>query len=124
MQQQPLSVISKILCKLFIVFMHNASIIFRTQHTADFAINESEETTDDLQKERKFIVFESCLLSLFSQCCKCGLEVELKNSIRGTLLVVNGSCPHGHDVHWQSQPTVRNMAAGNLLLPAAILFLG
>ena len=64
------------------------------------------------------------MLSLFSQCCKCGLEVELKTSIRGTLLVVNGSCPHGHDVHWQSQPTVRNMAAGNLLLPAAILFSG
>ena len=47
--------------------MHNASIIFRTQHTADFDINESEETSDDLQKEHKFIVFESCLLSLFSQ---------------------------------------------------------
>ena len=80
--------------------------------------------TDDLQKERKFLVFESCLLSLFSQCYKCGLEVELKTSIRGTLLVVNGSCPHGHEVYWQSQPTVKNMGAGNLLLPAAILFSG
>ena len=125
MQQQPLSVILKILCKLFyLVYSFYAQCInnFRTQHTVDFDINESEETTDDLQKERKFIVFESCLLSLFSQCCKCGLEVELKTSIRGTLLVVNGSCPNGHDVHWQSQPTVRNMVAGNLLLPAAILF--
>ena len=44
--------------------MRNAST-FRTQHTADFDINESEQTTDDLQKERKFIVFESCFLSLF-----------------------------------------------------------
>ena len=104
--------------------MHNASMIFRTQHTADFDENDSEEATDDLQKERKFIVFESCLLSLFSQCYKCGLEVELKTSVSGTLLVVSGSCPHGHHVHWQSQPTVRNMAAGNLLLPAAILFSG
>ena len=85
-----------------------------------------EETSDDLQKERKFIVFESCLLFLSSQCCKCGLEVELKTSINKRDIVdfVNGLCPHGHDVHWQSQPTVRNMAAGILLLPAAILFLG
>ena len=65
-----------------------------------------------------------CYLCFRSVVYKCGLEVELKTSIRGTLLVVNGSCPHGHDVHWQSQPTVRNMAAGNLLLPAAILFSG
>ena len=49
---------------------------------------------------------------------------ELKTSIQGTLLVVNGSCPHGHEVYWQSQPTVKNMGAGNLLLPAAILFSG
>ena len=94
------------ICKLFtlliIIFMHNASMIFRIQHTADFDEKDSEETTDDLQKERKFIVFESCLLSLFSQCYKCGLEVKLKTSIRGTLLVVRGSCPHRHDVHWHN----------------------
>ena len=81
-------------------------------------------TSDDLQKERKFLVFESCLLSLFSRCCKCGLEVELKTSVRGTLLVVNGSCPDGHEIHWQSQPMLKNMGAGNLLVPAAILFSG
>ena len=69
-------------------------------------------------------MFESCLLPLFSQCCKCGLEVELKTSIRGTLLVVNGSCPDGHEVHWKSQPIIRNSGAGNLIVPAAILFSG
>ena len=57
-------------------------------------------TSDDLQKEHKFLVFESCLLSLFFQCCKCGLEVELKTSVRGTLLVVNASCPDDHEIHW------------------------
>ena len=80
-------------------------------------------TTDDFQ-EHKFLVFESCLLSLFSRCCECGLEVELKTSVRGTLLVINGSCPDGHEVHWQSQPTIRNIGAGNLLVPVAILFSG
>ena len=81
-------------------------------------------TSDDLQKERKFLVFESCLLSLFSRCCKCGLEVELKTSVRGTLLVVNGSCPDGHEIHWQSQPMLKNMGAGNLLVLQLFFFLG
>ena len=53
-------------------------MIFRTQHTANFDHNDSEETTDDLQKECKFIVFEPRLLSLFLQYYKYGLEVELK----------------------------------------------
>ena len=39
-------------------------------------------------------------------------------------LVVNGVCPDGHILHWQSQPMVRGMAAGNLLLPAAVLLCG
>ena len=30
-------------------------------------------------------------------------------------------CPDGYVLHWQSQPMVRGMAAGNLLLSAAIL---
>ena len=101
------------------------SLNYRTQPTTDLDdVDDTADaniTTEDLQEERKFLVFESCLMSLLSQCSKCGQEVELKTSIRGTLLVVTGSCPHGHEVHWQSQPTVRNVAAGNLLVPAAIL---
>ena len=104
------------------------SLNYRTQPTTD--LDDIDDTADasitaeDLQEECKFLVFESCLMSLLSQCSKCGQEVESKTSVRGTLLVVTGSCPHGHEVHWQSQPTVRNMAAGNLLVPAAILFSG
>ena len=78
----------------------------------------------DVNKDRKFIVFESQLMQLFQRCHSCGLEVKLKTSIRGTLLVVNGVCPDGHILHWQSQPMVRGMAAGNLLLPAAVLLCG
>ena len=55
----------------------------------------SSITTEDLQKERKFLVFESCLMSLLLQYTKCDQEVELKTSVSGTLLVVTGSCPHG-----------------------------
>ena len=63
-------------------------------------------------------------MQLFQRYHSCGLEVKLKTSIRGTLLVVNGVCPDGHILHWQSQPMVRGMAARNLLLPAAILLCG
>ena len=73
-------------------------------------------------KDRKYIVFESQLMALFHRCHSCGQAVKLETSVLGTLLVVNGTCP---DVlHWQSQPMVRGMAAGNLLLSAAILLCG
>ena len=75
----------------------------------------------DVTKHPIFIVFVSQLMQLFQRCHGCGLEVKLKTSIQGTLLVLNGVCPDGHILHWQSQPVVRGMAAGNLLLPAAIL---
>ena len=71
----------------------------------------------------KFIVFESQLLQLFQQCHSCILEVKLKTSIQGKLLVV-GVCADGHILHWQSQPMVKGMAVGNLLLPTAILLCG
>ena len=78
----------------------------------------------DVTKDCKFIVFESQLMQLFQGCHSCGLEVKLKTSIRGTLLVLNSVCPNGHILFWQSQPMVRGMVAGNLLLPAAILLCG
>ena len=56
------------------------------------------------------------------QCRSCGQEVELNTSVRGTLLVVYGTCPDGHVLNWHSQPLVRDMGAGNLMVAAAILF--
>ena len=55
-----------------------------------------------MAKERKFIVFESQLMLLIKQCCVSGLDMELKTSIRGTLLVASGTCPDGHVLNWQS----------------------
>ena len=54
----------------------------------------------------------------------CGLDMELKTSIRGTLLVVIRTFPDGHVLNWQFQPMVRGMVAWNLLLSAAILIRG
>ena len=69
-------------------------------------------------------MFESCLFKLLRQCCSCGQEVELNTSVRGTLLMVNGTCPDGHVLSWQSQPLIRDVGAWNLLVAAAIPFCG
>ena len=58
------------------------------------------------------------------QCCSCGQEVELNTSVRGTLLVVHGTCPDGLVLNWQFQPLVRDMGAGNLMVATAILLCG
>ncbi len=63
-------------------------------------------------EESKYIVFESCLLSLFTQTV-------------GTLLRVTQFCEEcEYHRKWESQPFVNNVPAGNLLLSAAILFAG
>ena len=93
------------------------------QPTVDTTEEEEEEEKEEtVQKEKKFIVFESCLLKLLQRCCSCGQEIELNTSVKGTLLMVNGTCPDGHVLNWQSQPLIRDMGAGNLLVAAAILF--
>ena len=38
--------------------------------------------------------------------------------------MVRGMCPDGHVLHRQSQPMVREMAVGNLLLSVAVLLCG
>ena len=53
------------------------------------------------------LVFESQLMTLFCRCHSCGLKVKLKIFVVGTLLVINGICPDGHVLHWQSQPMIR-----------------
>ena len=83
-------------------------------------LEEEDVTVNDGIKDRKFIVFESQLTALFHRC----QAVKLETSVLGTLLVVNGTCPDGHVLHWQTQPMVRGTAADNLLLSAAILLCG
>ena len=39
-------------------------------------------------------------------------------------MVNDGTCPDGHVLKWQSQPLVRDMGAGNLMVTTAILFCG
>ena len=78
-------------------------------------------------EQTKFIVFEECLKELFSRCLKCGTPAVRFRFLWGqfgTLLKVLYGCDRGHSGVWYSQPMIRGMAAGNLLLSSAILFAG
>ncbi|KAM4617348.1 uncharacterized protein O3C94_021388 [Discoglossus pictus] len=88
-------------------------------------------TKEELVNERKFIVFESCLDTLFSklECsyddqCKAHISTFQKNVV-GTLLIVYGECGNGHRSKlWQSQPMIGQIGCGDLLSSAAMLFSG
>ncbi|XP_068112065.1 uncharacterized protein [Hyperolius riggenbachi] len=80
--------------------------------------------------ERKFIVFESCLDELLGKlyckvdCCLQRLK-RFDKRIMGTLLKVFATCAGGHNfLLWQSQPRIRSVAVGNLLLASAIVCSG
>jgi hypothetical protein len=78
--------------------------------------------------ETKFLVFESSLRELFRFSPCCGSQTVTAQFITlntGALLKVKYTCSQGHDGLWMSQPLLKHgMAAGNLLLSAAILFTG
>ena len=75
--------------------------------------------------DRKFIVFESNLRQLFRHCSLCG-EPVVQMSMRavGTAIVVTTDCMEGHKHNWHSQSVIRNVHAGNLLVPASVVFSG
>ncbi|KAM8967212.1 uncharacterized protein RCH25_025912 [Pelodytes ibericus] len=86
---------------------------------------------DDLARERKFMVFESCLDDLlyrvtcrYGQGCTARIR-KLEKHVNGSLLSVTGHCLNGHRTHiWQSQPTAGDISAGDVLTAAALLFSG
>lgn len=76
-------------------------------------------------QEAKYIVFESCLLALFMSCPLCNCKIEPNLRTVGTLVCVTQTCDEcGYHTKWESQPMIKNVPAGNLLLSAAILFAG
>ena len=79
----------------------------------------------DLQEEPKYIVFESCLEELFTLCKFCRSPVaEIKKMKEGSLLKISVICVNHCQYMWSSHPSVSGIAAGNLLIAAAILFSG
>ncbi|XP_035662758.1 uncharacterized protein LOC118406641 isoform X1 [Branchiostoma floridae] len=83
------------------------------------------DTPPPPHRERKYLVFESALLQLFTLCLLCGGAVNLTLDTAGSFLQVTQVCKLCKFVRkWSSQPFIGNTPAGNLLMSAAILFAG
>ncbi|WAR08788.1 hypothetical protein MAR_018746 [Mya arenaria] len=77
----------------------------------------------DVHKQRKFLVFEDNLLELFNRCEMCHLPTKGKVcNVQGSAMAIKQVCECGHTRRWESQPKVRGVPAGNILLSAGILF--
>jgi len=89
-----------------------------TNVTSQQSQSDSGKVTDeDFAKEPKYIVFEHNLEQLTKFCFLCGsLVTEKYKFIRGSLLGIKMVCLGGCSVTWHSQPMIRGMPVGNLLL--------
>lgn len=90
--------------------------------------SESSDETDvamEIIQCKKYLVFESELEKLFSVCPHCtGPITSMAKRNIGSMVVISYSCINGHSSHWNSQPLINAMPAGNLILSAATLFSG
>ena len=79
-----------------------------------------------LHRSKKFIVFEDCLMVLFKKCQNCGDETTTTTTrVIGTFLNVIQHCSKCFFMYkWDSQPVIKDIPAGNILLSASILFSG
>ena len=95
-------------------FLFNYRIIYRTKGSVP------------PQSESKFIVFLSCLLQLFQFCPLCTEPTTADvSSVCGTLIHVTQTClTCSYARVWRSQPYIKKIPAGNLLLSAVILYSG
>ena len=94
--------------------------------TSDESIDSNYEDTDvPTSGEKKIIVFESQLDKLFRVCQQCGSIITSKTKhYQGSMIIIKITCLNRHSKTWKSQPMVNGAAAGNLMIPASILFSG
>lgn len=96
-----------------------------SEESNDEEIEHKEMLHESSYQERKYIVFESCLLQLFTICNVCLAPATIdKTSRNGTMLIVKSTCLQGHSRVWKSQPEHNKMPWGNFLVAAALLFSG
>lgn len=88
---------------------------------------QEEESEHVVPRNRSlYVVFESALLSLFTYCLFCGSSsTKISKKVIGSFLRIVQTCCHcGKKRHWESQPYVGTIPAGNILMSSAILFSG
>lgn len=77
------------------------------------------------ENEKSYLVYESCLHSLFDNCRHCNRPTEMTFTTIGSMLQIKVVCVHcEHDFTWNSQPYVNHTPKGNVLIAASIIFSG
>ena len=106
--------------------LSNSSSLYCLSASDDSSEIDNEHPSSNApSEEKKFIVFESKLNKLFILCQHCGGPIDTTTQEnQGSMVTITTSCISGHTLSWQSQPLINGTAAGNLLIPAAILFSG
>ncbi|KAH6920867.1 hypothetical protein HPB50_028142 [Hyalomma asiaticum] len=92
-------------------------------NTYEPELNSPDVSVHD-RENRKFIVYEDCLLQLCKFCQTCGLLAKASLKVKATLVQVKTVCLDKHVHVWLSQPRKGRHAAGDVALAAAILFTG
>ena len=91
---------------------------------SDMEVEESSSCISHC-KEKKYIVYNSCLDELLERCVICGSVCSVDKKTIGTCLVCDIRClTCGSENSWRSQPMSGNLPVGNLMLCAAIMFSG
>lgn len=91
-----------------------------TKRTTEFTKSDSP-----VHQTTTYLVYESELYNLFKFCPNCGSHVKsMTKTTTGTMLTIGFKCEAGCNAKWRSQPMLRRMPAGNLLLSASIILSG
>ena len=86
---------------------------------------DTEERAQSICNQKTYLVFESCLMSLFAFCSVCLKPlIKIQKSLSGSMLRVEADCIEGHKNIWFSQPMHNRMPWGNFSIAAACLFSG
>ena len=93
----------------------------KNDEMSDHSNSSQSETKDpksvNPQDDVKFLVFNQELVKLFKRCHECGAGIRKKyESTQGSQLLVTLKCINGQIHFWNSQPMIKGMAAGNLLM--------
>ena len=103
-------------------------VMYHWEMMSDHSNNSQSETEDSkavYPQDDKFLVFKLELVKLLKRCPECGAGIRKRHeSTQGSLLLVTLKCINGHTYFWKSQPMIKGMAAGNLLLSFSILLSG
>ena len=96
-----------------------------TTEESDTEDSESSESEANLQEPKTYLVFESCIMSLFAICNICLAPcTNIRKSLCGSMLRIEAECIEGHKKVWYSQPMHKKMPWGNFRIAAACLFSG